>query len=117
MKIFVSLGERSASNYVYNIFKDIKGIDLYGITDERLESIGFKRLREALGGKGAIERLRALFLQILIKPCGLVVHPSPGYTSGTLVIALLYHVKNLSSIGGVERPGIVHRLEKTPWAL
>jgi len=44
---------------------------------------------------------------VLIKPCGLVVHPSPGYTSGTLVNALLYHVKNLSSIG----------LTKTPWAL
>lgn len=51
-------------------------------------------------------------LLVLIKPCGLVVHPSPGYTSGTLVNALLYHVKNLSSIGGVERPGIVHRLDK-----
>ncbi len=49
---------------------------------------------------------------VLIKPCGLVVHPSPGYTTGTLVNALLYHVKNLSSIGGVERPGIVHRLDK-----
>ncbi|MCS6875970.1 MAG: RluA family pseudouridine synthase [Aquificaceae bacterium] len=49
---------------------------------------------------------------LLVKPCGLVVHPSPGYTSGTLVNALLYHVKSLSSIGGVERPGIVHRLDK-----
>lgn len=52
------------------------------------------------------------YLLVLIKPCGLVVHPSPGYTSGTLVNALLYHVKNLSSICGVERPGIVHRLDK-----
>ena len=51
-------------------------------------------------------------LLVLIKPCGLVVHPSPGYTSGTLVNALLYHVRELSSIGGVERPGIVHRLDK-----
>ncbi len=50
---------------------------------------------------------------LLIKPCGLVVHPSPGYTSGTLVNALLYHIKTLSSIGGYERPGIVHRLDKT----
>ncbi len=54
---------------------------------------------------------------VLIKPCGLVVHPSPGYTSGTLVNALLYHVKNLSSIGGVERPGIVHRLDKNTMGL
>lgn len=50
---------------------------------------------------------------LVIKPFGLVVHPSPGYTSGTLVNALLYHVKDLSSIGGYERPGIVHRLDKT----
>ena len=49
---------------------------------------------------------------VVVKPCGLVVHPSPGYTRGTLVNALLYHIKDLSSIGGVERPGIVHRLDK-----
>jgi len=52
------------------------------------------------------------YVAVVVKPCGLVVHPSPGYTSGTLVNALLYHLKNLSSIGGVERPGIVHRLDK-----
>lgn len=49
---------------------------------------------------------------VLKKPCGLVVHPSPGHTSGTLVNALLYHIKSLSSVGGTERPGIVHRLDK-----
>lgn len=42
MKVFVSLGERSASNYVYHIFKDVKGIEFYGITDEALESAGFR---------------------------------------------------------------------------
>ena len=51
-------------------------------------------------------------IAVIVKPCGLVVHPSPGYTSGTLVNALLYHIKDLSSIGGVERPGIVHRLDR-----
>lgn len=51
-------------------------------------------------------------IAVVLKPCGLVVHPSPGYTSGTLVNALLYHIRDLSSIGGVERPGIVHRLDK-----
>lgn len=51
-------------------------------------------------------------IAVIIKPCGLVVHPCPGYTSGTLVNALLYHIKDLSSIGGVERPGIVHRLDR-----
>ncbi len=56
-------------------------------------------------------------IAVVIKPCGLVVHPSPGYTSGTLVNALLYHIKDLSSIGGIERPGIVHRLDKETMGL
>ena len=42
----------------------------------------------------------------------MVVHPSAGHTSGTLVNALLYHVKDLSGINGVLRPGIVHRIDK-----
>lgn len=46
------------------------------------------------------------------KPPGMVVHPAPGHHSGTLVNALLYHCRDLSGIGGVERPGIVHRLDK-----
>ena len=46
------------------------------------------------------------------KPQGIVVHPSAGHTSGTLVNALMYHVKDLSSINGVVRPGIVHRIDK-----
>ena len=64
MKVFVSLGERSASNYIYNIFKDIKGIDLYGITDERLESIGFKSVAriEDLSVVGLIEALPELLM-------------------------------------------------------
>ncbi len=51
-------------------------------------------------------------IAVVIKPCGMVVHPSPGHTSGTLVNALLYHFKSLSSVGGPERPGIVHRLDR-----
>lgn len=43
---------------------------------------------------------------------GMVVHPSVGHTSGTLVNALMYHIKDLSSINGVIRPGIVHRIDK-----
>ena len=46
------------------------------------------------------------------KPAGMVVHPAPGHGSGTLVNALLSHCSDLSGIGGVERPGIVHRLDK-----
>lgn len=49
---------------------------------------------------------------VVNKPQGMVVHPSPGHTSGTLVNALLYHVKDLSGINGVLRPGIVHRIDK-----
>jgi 23S rRNA pseudouridine1911/1915/1917 synthase len=46
------------------------------------------------------------------KPAGLVVHPGAGRTRGTLVNALLAHCTDLSGIGGVQRPGIVHRLDK-----
>lgn len=48
---------------------------------------------------------------VINKPAGLVVHPAPGHTNGTLVNALLYHVPNLN-INGNQRPGIVHRLDK-----
>ena len=51
-------------------------------------------------------------LIVIDKPAGLVVHPAPGHTRGTLVNALLFHCKDLSGIGGVLRPGIVHRLDK-----
>jgi 23S rRNA pseudouridine1911/1915/1917 synthase len=51
-------------------------------------------------------------LVVLDKPAGIVVHPAPGHRSGTLVNALLYHITDLSGIGGVLRPGIVHRLDK-----
>lgn len=54
-------------------------------------------------------------LLVLNKPVGLVVHPAPGHWTGTLVNALLHHFHHsggLSSIGGKERPGLVHRLDK-----
>ena len=51
-------------------------------------------------------------LIVINKPAGMVVHPAQGHRSGTLVNALLNHCKDLSGIGGVERPGIVHRLDK-----
>ncbi len=51
-------------------------------------------------------------LLVLNKPAGLVVHPGAGRASGTLVNALLHHVKDLSGVGGVLRPGIVHRLDR-----
>lgn len=50
---------------------------------------------------------------VINKPSGMVVHPAPGNYTGTLVNALLYHCKNsLSGVGGVMRPGIVHRIDK-----
>ncbi|HEY5768893.1 MAG TPA: RluA family pseudouridine synthase [Terrimicrobium sp.] len=52
------------------------------------------------------------FFAVLSKPAGMVVHPGPGHKSGTLVSGLLHHFGSLSQIGGVERPGIVHRLDK-----
>ena len=52
------------------------------------------------------------YLIVIDKPAGMVVHPAAGNYSGTLVNALLYLCKDLSGIGGVMRPGIVHRLDK-----
>ncbi len=49
---------------------------------------------------------------VVNKPKGMVVHPAVGNQTGTMVNALLYHVKDLSGIGGVLRPGIVHRIDK-----
>jgi 23S rRNA pseudouridine1911/1915/1917 synthase len=49
---------------------------------------------------------------VVDKPPGMVVHPAAGHDSGTLVNALLHHVEDLSGIGGEQRPGIVHRLDK-----
>jgi 23S rRNA pseudouridine1911/1915/1917 synthase len=51
-------------------------------------------------------------LLVLNKPAGIVMHPGAGHQQHTLVNALLAHCKNLSGIGGKERPGIVHRLDK-----
>jgi 23S rRNA pseudouridine1911/1915/1917 synthase len=51
-------------------------------------------------------------LLVVDKPAGMVVHPAAGHATGTLVNALLHHVKDLSGIGGMERPGIVHRLDR-----
>ncbi len=51
-------------------------------------------------------------LLVINKPAGLVVHPGVGNKGGTLVNALLFHVKKLSSVSGPTRPGIVHRLDK-----
>lgn len=49
---------------------------------------------------------------VVNKEQGMVVHPSAGHPSGTLVNALMHHIKDLSSINGVVRPGIVHRIDK-----
>ena len=49
---------------------------------------------------------------VINKPRGMVVHPAPGHSSGTVVNALMYHCRDLSGINGVLRPGIVHRIDK-----
>jgi 23S rRNA pseudouridine1911/1915/1917 synthase len=49
---------------------------------------------------------------VIDKPAGQVVHPGPGHAGGTLVNALLHHCGNLAEVGGVLRPGIVHRLDR-----
>ncbi len=51
-------------------------------------------------------------LAVIDKPAGMVVHPAAGHMSGTLVNALLHHMRDLSGVGGELRPGIVHRLDR-----
>lgn len=51
-------------------------------------------------------------LLVVNKPQGMVVHPAPGHESGTLVNGLMYHITDLSGIGGEMRPGIVHRIDR-----
>jgi 23S rRNA pseudouridine1911/1915/1917 synthase len=51
-------------------------------------------------------------IAVVNKPSGMVVHPGAGHATGTLVNALLHHLGDLSGIGGAERPGIVHRLDR-----
>ena len=51
-------------------------------------------------------------LVVIDKPAGMVVHPAAGHRDETLVNALLFHVRDLSGVGGEVRPGIVHRLDK-----
>ncbi len=51
-------------------------------------------------------------LIVIDKPAGIVVHPGPGHPGGTLVNALLHHCGDLAGIGGVLRPGVVHRLDR-----
>ncbi|MBR6028859.1 MAG: RluA family pseudouridine synthase [Clostridia bacterium] len=51
-------------------------------------------------------------LAVVVKPCGMVVHPAPGHADSTLVNALLARLDSLGGIGGELRPGIVHRLDK-----
>src|SRR5258708_4211700 len=51
-------------------------------------------------------------LLVVDKPAGMTVHPGAGRLTGTLVNALLHHVRDLSGVGGVLRPGIVHRLDR-----
>ena len=52
------------------------------------------------------------YLMVINKPSGLVVHPGSGNYHNTLVNGLMYYTKNLSDVGGEERPGIVHRIDK-----
>ncbi len=49
---------------------------------------------------------------VVDKPAGMIVHPAPGHPSGTLVNALLAHCPSIAGVGSVERPGIVHRLDR-----
>lgn len=84
-------------------------------TGDRIEL--FEKEPKPLAVKGEEIPLEIVYedddLMVINKPRGMVVHPAPGHTSGTLVNAVLSHAgESLSSINGVLRPGIVHRIDK-----
>ena len=84
-------------------------------TGDRIEL--FEKEPEPLAVKGEEIPLEIVYedddLMVINKPRGMVVHPAPGHTSGNLVNAVLSHAgESLSSINGVLRPGIVHRIDK-----
>ena len=84
-------------------------------TGDRIEL--FEKEPEPLAVKGEEIPLEIVYedddLMVINKPRGMVVHPAPGHTSGTLVNAVLSHAgESLSSINGVLRPGLVHRIDK-----
>ena len=68
---------------------------------------------EVLPEKGVLDILyEDEYLIVINKAAGVVVHPSAGHASGTLVNFLIHHCQDLSGIGGIIRPGIVHRIDK-----
>jgi 23S rRNA pseudouridine1911/1915/1917 synthase len=85
----------------------LRGGDQVDLTEPPLEEIDSRP--EALSLKILCEDEDLI---VIDKPAGLVVHPGAGHRKHTLVNALLYHCTSLSGIGGKERPGIVHRLDK-----
>jgi 23S rRNA pseudouridine1911/1915/1917 synthase len=115
---------------------DISRAQARRLIDEGLVKDGRGRVRSKAGDKlEAVERLAVQLpsavpaepqaealplniryedehLLVVDKPAGMPVHPGPGHSSHTLVNALLAHCRDLPGIGGVQRPGIVHRLDK-----
>ncbi|MDA0338474.1 MAG: RluA family pseudouridine synthase [Proteobacteria bacterium] len=101
-------GDASGSPTIENATHKVKPGDIYVIT--------VPEARDA-DPEGEDIPLTILYedsdIIVIDKPAGLVVHPAPGHYEGTLVNALLAHCgESLSGVGGVRRPGIVHRLDK-----
>lgn len=94
-------GEPAKSNY------KVKANDVINVTVPDVEALDIQA--EDLNLEIVYEDEDVL---VVNKPRGMVVHPAPGHTSGTLVNGLMHQVKDLSGINGVMRPGIVHRIDK-----
>ncbi len=83
------------------------------LEDQILYSLPPPETSEVLPEPGLLDILyEDASLIVVNKMPGVVVHPAPGHATGTLVNFLLYHCQDLAGIGGVKRPGIVHRLDK-----
>ena len=85
----------------------VKNGDTIQVTEPELEELDI--VAEDLALEIVYEDADVL---VVNKPRGMVVHPAPGHSTGTLVNGLMHQVKDLSGINGVMRPGIVHRIDK-----
>ncbi|MDB5101824.1 MAG: rluD [Cyanobacteria bacterium RYN_339] len=107
VQAWIDEGQVSLNDKPTKASQRLKANDRVGITEPPIEPTAI--LPEAIPLTIVYEDADLL---VIDKPQGMVVHPAPGNAGGTLVNALLHHCKDLSGVGGVARPGIVHRLDK-----
>ena len=102
----LDLPEIRVDKYLVEVCEDLSRTEIQEYFELKLVTVNKKIVKPSFKVKNGD------VIDIVNKPSGMVVHPAPGHTHGTLVNALLYHCNSLSNIGGDVRAGIVHRIDK-----